>query len=60
MLKGLVLVCGNNFHSNFNKSLRQVRTMLLGRWACRGMSEIEISSFGSISRPGALKLEMFI
>ena len=42
MLKGLVLVCGKNFHSN--RSLRQVRMMLLGRRGCRGMLRIRISN----------------
>ena len=45
MLKGLVLVCGDNFNSN--KPLRQVRMMLSGRRVCRGMSGNRISNLGS-------------
>ena len=40
MLKGLMLVCGDDFHSN--KPLRQVRKMLLGRRGCRRISDIKI------------------
>ena len=51
MLKGLVLVCVENFHSN--EPLRQVRMMLLGR---RGMSVTRISNPGS----GALHRSIFV